>query len=59
MMLSSHKSVQAFLDYVHAERERAVAVAEIITGRINALAKADPAGTVVSLSGKGRKAELA
>ena len=46
MMLSGHKSVQAFLGYVHAERERAGAVAEIVTGRIAALGRADPSEVV-------------
>ena len=49
MMLSGHKSVQAFLDYVHAERERAAAVADTVAGRIAALGKAVPVTTVVEM----------
>jgi integrase len=53
MMLSGHKSVQAFLGYVHAERERASAVADTVTGRISALGRAEKAA-VAELPGKRR-----
>ena len=54
MMVSGHKSVQAFLGYVHAEREQAGAVADIVTGRIAALGKANPAENVAKLAVKRR-----
>jgi integrase len=46
MMLSGHKSVQAFLGYVHAERERAAAVANTVAERITALSKLEPTSVV-------------
>ena len=54
MMLSGHKSVQAFLGYVHAERERAGAVADTVANRIAALGKADPKENVAELAVKRR-----
>ena len=54
MMLSGHKSVQAFLGYVHAERERAGAVADTVANRIAALGKANPKENVAELAVKRR-----
>lgn len=54
MMLSGHKSVQAFLGYVHAERQRAGEVADTVAGRIAALGRTEPAA-VVELPTVGRK----
>jgi integrase len=53
MLLSGHKSVQAFLGYVHAERERAAKVADSVAERIASLAGATPA--VVELPAPSRR----
>ena len=49
MMITGHKSVQAFLGYVHGEAERAVAVADTVASRIAALGKTAPERVVVAL----------
>lgn len=49
MAVSGHKSVAAFMGYVHAERARAGAVADAVSGRIAALAPPPEAGNVVRL----------
>jgi integrase len=51
MMLSGHKSTTAFLGYVHAERERAGAVADSVAGRIAGLA----APSLIELPSRGRR----
>jgi integrase len=56
MMLSGHRDTATFLAYVHAERERAAAVAETVTGRIAALGKVEPTPVVV-LPASHRKAK--
>jgi integrase len=55
MMLSGHKSVQAFLGYFHAERERAGAVADLVSGRIAALGKVESTAAAVEMAAKRRK----
>ena len=41
MMLSGHKSTTAYLGYVHAERDRAAEVADVVANRIAALGKTE------------------
>jgi integrase len=54
MAVTGHKSTQAFLGYVHAEKARSKAVAAEVAGRIAKLAQAPPAETVVALKPKRR-----
>jgi integrase len=52
MAVTGHKSVQAFLGYVHAERDRAKAVAAEVTGKVAALAARPPREKIVELKPK-------
>jgi integrase len=52
MAVTGHKSAQAFLGYVHAERERAQAVAAHVGAKIAGLAGADLPERVIRLKAK-------
>jgi integrase len=54
MAVTGHKSVQAFLRYVHAVRERAREVAAEVGGRLAGLAAGAPGTTVAELEPKHR-----
>jgi integrase len=57
MAVTGHKSAQAFLAYVHAERERAHLVAASVGARLAGLAAQAPSGDVVAFRlGKRRRA---
>ena len=56
MAISGHKSTTAFLTYVHADRERAGAVAESVTSRVNALPRIEPDSKVVQMPKRRRRA---
>jgi integrase len=49
MAVSGHKSVAAFMGYVHADRDRAAAIAKTVTARISGLANVQPDANVAEL----------
>lgn len=56
MSISGHKSTTAFLGYVHADRERAAAVAAQVTAGVAALPRVLPEAKVVKLPKRRRRA---
>lgn len=56
MAISGHKSTTAFLGYVHADRERAAAVAAQVTAGVAGLPRTKPEAKVVKLPKRRRRA---